>query len=74
MILRNVHLVCAVLVSALVAGCGPNPEVEACVARGVEYYKEIGSYPVLKTAPNVGRPAEEVARKMCRRSPVAFSM
>jgi hypothetical protein len=70
----------AVLVLAVVAvsGCGkagssPDAAFSACVDRGVAYYKEIGSYPPLKTAPNAGKAAEDVARGMCERSPIAFS-
>lgn len=63
----------AVLLS--VAGCGksgPDPQVEACVGRGVSYFKEMGSYPTLKSAPNAGRSAEEVARERCNRTTTAF--
>ncbi|MGB1561567.1 MAG: hypothetical protein ACPHN2_08730 [Sinimarinibacterium flocculans] len=49
-----------------------SPEVEACVLRGIEYFKEMGSYPTLKHEPNVGRKAEDVARERCRRTVTAF--
>ena len=61
--------------AALVAACGssgPNPAIEACVERGVSYFKEIGSYPTLSSAPNAGRKAEVVARERCNRTPTAF--
>lgn len=46
--------------------------VEACVIRGVAYFKEIGSYPTLSTAPNAGRSAEDVTRERCNRTTTAF--
>ena len=50
----------------------PDPEVEACVSRGVQYFKEIGSYPTLSSYPDSGRQAEDVARERCNRSTAAF--
>lgn len=47
-------------------------EVDACVERGVAYFKEIGSYPTLTTAPNAGRSADDVAVERCNRSTQAF--
>jgi hypothetical protein len=46
--------------------------VEDCVLRGVSYFKEIGSYPTLSSAPNKGRKAEVVARERCNRTTTAF--
>tara|TARA_R110001599_G_C12251310_1_gene659660 strand:+ start:418 stop:765 length:348 start_codon:yes stop_codon:yes gene_type:complete len=46
--------------------------IEACVKRGIEYFKEIGSYPTLSSAPNKGRKAEDVARERCERTTTAF--
>lgn len=40
-----------------------------CVSLGVQYFKEIGSYPTLKSAPNAGRHAIEVSRERCERAP-----
>ncbi|GGD55687.1 hypothetical protein [Lacimicrobium alkaliphilum] len=40
-----------------------------CVSLGVKYFKEIGSYPTLKSAPNKGRHAIEVARERCKKAP-----
>jgi len=40
-----------------------------CVSLGVQYFKEIGSYPTLESAPNAGRHAIEVARERCERAP-----
>ena len=51
-----------------VSACGPNQGVEECVANGVAYFKEIGSYPTLSSAPDTGRRAEDVARERCNRS------
>ncbi|PWK52861.1 hypothetical protein [Pleionea mediterranea] len=41
----------------------------SCVERGVEYFKEIGSWPTLKSPPNKGRHAIEVAQERCKRQP-----
>lgn len=46
--------------------------VDACVKRGVSYFKEIGSYPKLSSAPNAGRRAENVALERCNRTLTAF--
>jgi hypothetical protein len=46
--------------------------VNACVNRGIAYFKEIGSYPTLGSAPNAGRSAEDVARERCNRTSTAF--
>lgn len=46
--------------------------VAACIERGVAYFKEIGSYPALKMAPNAGRSAEVVATERCNRTTTAF--
>ena len=40
-----------------------------CVSNGVKYFKEIGSYPSLKSAPNKGKNAITVARERCKRAP-----
>jgi hypothetical protein len=56
-------------------GCGKSSvggEVDSCVNRGVAYFKEIGSYPTLSSAPNTGRLAEDVARERCNRTTTAF--
>ena len=42
--------------------------VAGCVADGVAYFKEIGSYPTLSD----GRNAEEVASERCQRTLTAF--
>lgn len=46
--------------------------LENCVDRGIAYFIEIRSYPTLKTAPDAGRRADEVALERCRRTPTAF--
>jgi len=74
----------AVVALALV-GCGNKaPEIAAdsggssgdnvakCAERGVAYFKEIGSYPTLTSAPNAGRAAEDVAMERCQRTLTAF--
>lgn len=50
----------------------PTPTVEACIEKGIAYFKEMGSYPALQAAPNKGRSAEDVARERCQRTPTAF--
>lgn len=46
--------------------------VAACTERGVAYFKAIGSYPTLSSAPNAGRSAREVAAERCGRTLTAF--
>ena len=60
------------LAAMLLSGCGKDPEVQACTERGIAYFKEAGSYPTLKTFPNEGRDAEDVARERCIRTTTAF--
>jgi ABC-type phosphate transport system substrate-binding protein len=48
--------------------CSGSKTTTACVCRVVEYFKEIGSYPTLTSAPNAGRSAESVARERCERT------
>ncbi|HEY0028484.1 MAG TPA: hypothetical protein VGC35_11485 [Allosphingosinicella sp.] len=48
-----------------------NP-VADCVRRGIAYFKEIGSYPTLSSAPNRGRDAADVAVERCNRTTTAF--
>ena len=49
-----------------------NSEVDACIERGIQYFKDIGSYPTLSSPPNRGRSAEVVARERCNRTTTAF--
>jgi hypothetical protein len=79
--LALVSLVAVLAVPALAAADSPPaPPAEKapasplarCVARGVQHFKEIGSYPTLTTPPNAGRKAEEVARERCERFPHDF--
>ena len=65
-------LILVVCFLPLAALAKDSPKVEACVKRGIEYYKEIGSYPTLSSAPNKGRKAADVAREKCRRTTSAF--
>jgi hypothetical protein len=56
----------------LLMDCGgeskSNTDIEACISRGVSYFREIGSYPRLSD----GGDAELVARDRCRRTVTAF--
>jgi hypothetical protein len=47
-----------------------NSRVDACVARGIAYFKDVGSFPYLST----GRDAVEVAIERCRRTTTAFDL
>ena len=47
-------------------------QIAVCIERGVSYFREIGSYPNLSSAPNAGRLAEEVAAERCSRTTTAF--
>ncbi|XYJ12536.1 hypothetical protein ACSUZJ_11280 [Telluria sp. B2] len=79
------HFIGLVVVAFALVGCGNKaPEVAAdsgdsgedsvakCTERGVAYFKEIGSYPTLTSAPNAGRAAEDVAMERCQRTLTAF--
>lgn len=59
-------------VLAITSGCGEDTRLQECIDRGVSYFKEIGSYPTLNSAPNKGRRAEDVARERCSRTYTAF--
>jgi len=68
-------IVLLILMFGLV-GCGEskekssaNNDINECVQKGIAYYKEIGSYPMLKSE-NIS--AEEKALKKCENSRVAF--
>jgi hypothetical protein len=76
-ILRNLAaLLAAVVIVPIVGASWPKPAepsgYEVCVDKGIQYFREIGSYPYLTQEPNVGRKAEEVAAERCRRSERAF--
>ncbi len=58
-------VVAATCQQAVAAG---NPTHSECVEMGIEYYKEIGSFPRLST----GEDAVEKVIDMCTRSPLAF--
>lgn len=72
--MKNMALIAIVAQIAILSGCGGNndAEVQACVDRGVSYFKEMGSYPTLSSPPNAGRNAEEVAKERCNRGTTAF--
>ena len=78
---KEIGLVLAVACAA--TGCGGGTpsspaqtaaadSVAQCAARGVTYFKEIGSYPTLSSAPDAGRLAEDVAIERCQRTLTAF--
>jgi len=66
-------IACAVVAILPLAGCGNHrAEVDACVDRGVIYFKETGSFPTLSSAGNEGKYAADVARERCNRTTTAF--
>lgn len=66
-------IACAVVALLPLAGCGNHrAEVDACVDRGVTYFKEIGSFPTLSSAGNEGKYVADVARERCNRTTTAF--
>jgi hypothetical protein len=74
--MKKISFGTVVLATLMMVSCGDssnnNAAVEQCVARGIAYFKEIGSYPTLSSAPNAGRSADEVARERCNRTTTAF--
>jgi hypothetical protein len=51
--------------------CGGNDEeYNSCVQKGIQYYKDIGAYPNLKTE-NIS--AEDKVNQTCKNSVVAFN-
>lgn len=64
---KKIVLLCLVVG---LAGCSnKQKEYSACVAKGIQYYKDIDAYPNLKSE-NIS--AESKARKLCSNSVVAF--
>jgi len=50
-------------------GCSKNnSEVDACISRGIAYYKDIGSYPTLSN----GEDAATKVKTRCNRTTTAF--
>ncbi len=47
-------------------------DIARCTQRGIQYFKDIGSYPTLSSPPNTGRRAEDVAFERCSRTLTAF--
>ena len=73
--MNKIALFC-ILLAPFITSCSSGEsaalEVSKCVDRGVQYFKDIGSYPTLNSAPNKGRSAETVARERCKRTTTAF--
>lgn len=67
-------MVCCILSSTLlISGCGggaDSTEYKQCVAQGLAYYKEIGSYPKLTT----GEMAEVKIGRLCRQNVEMFKL
>jgi hypothetical protein len=66
------YLVVSNFISCSENGRIKEQEIEACTSRGIAYFKEVGSYPVLHYPPEAGRSAEEVAKERCNRTTTAF--
>lgn len=76
------QIVSLVVVAFALSGCGNQgvgtasssggDGIAKCAERGVAYFKEMGSYPTLRSAPNAGRAAEDVAIERCQRTLTAF--
>jgi hypothetical protein len=77
--------VCCIAI-VFVSSCGKSKEEQIkaekekkaiynlCVSNGVEYFKEMGSYPILKYNSDKGKHAITVAKERCKRAPkTAFS-
>jgi hypothetical protein len=43
-----------------------------CTIRGIEYMREIGSYPTMKGPPNEGKPALKFIEERCKRTTSAY--
>lgn len=74
-VINSIRIATIGIIFFSLGGCapsGPGPDIEACVGRGIAYFKEIDAYPTLKSAPNAGRSADEVARERCQRTVTAF--
>jgi hypothetical protein len=71
---RSLKVFFVIAIALFVSGCErkPDPAVEACVERGIAYFKEIGSYPTLKSSIAKGQRAIDVARERCNRTTTAF--
>ncbi len=69
------HIVFLSLVSSIsisITACekSDNDEYDACIQKGIQYYKDIDSYPTLKSE-NIS--AEDKVEKTCKNSVVAFN-
>lgn len=51
------------------SACSSNEKYQSCVEKGIQYYKDIGAYPNLKTE-NIS--AEAKVNATCKNSVVAF--
>jgi len=70
--MRSALVLIAGVTLLVIVGCGNSGQVEACVVRGVAYFKEIGSHPIEWRPPATVLSAEDVARERCRRTTTAF--
>lgn len=67
--MRKVMIVMAVVA---LTGCGPSKERLECEERGVQFYKDAGTYPYLKSKEHRGTRTEDHVRSICRGNPKAF--
>lgn len=66
---KNSLLLVSLVSLGLLACSGNEDKYNSCVQKGIKYYKDIGSYPKLKSE-NIS--AEEKAQQSCKNSSVAF--
>lgn len=64
-----IYIIVTKIVSCRQETASKNTEIDACISRGVAYFKEVGAYPTLTTT---GENAEDVARERCNRTTTAF--
>ena len=62
-------MICSISLGLLACG-GNDEEYNSCVQKGIQYYKDIGAYPNLKTE-NIS--AEDKVNQTCKNSVVAFN-
>ena len=47
-------------------------DITLCIERGIQYFKDIDSYPLLKSSVTSGQQADKVAEERCNRTTTAF--
>lgn len=65
---RNLLILAAIVVVVAAGLIGKEVKERNCISRGIDYFKEIDSWPTLST----GRDAATVAQERCSRTTDAF--